>query len=237
LASPLVAARSLLPTNERLAGAAVLSRKGTSATTAAAEVTQGRALKHPSIRELFDYWNARRGRRVAPDRSDIEPGAIRRVLADTFILSVDERRGYPFRVAGTRVCAIFGRELKNEPCLGLWDGDDSNAARDLLAIIAAEAVAVVASAFGTGSDGSRRALELLLLPLSHRGATDLRILGALAPAGNSLWLGEIALEHLTLGTLRFLGPEQAVRRVPTHVPERPTGRLRRGLMVYDGGQA
>jgi len=48
-------------------------------------------MKHPSVRELYDYWNARRGLRSAPDRADIEPGAIRRVLADTFIMAFDPR--------------------------------------------------------------------------------------------------------------------------------------------------
>ena len=46
-------------------------------------------MKHPSIRQLFDYWNERRGRRLAPEREDIEPHAIRGVLADSFILSFD----------------------------------------------------------------------------------------------------------------------------------------------------
>ena len=68
-------------------------------------------MKHPSIRELFDYWDTRRGRRPAPERGDIEPGAIRRVLADTFILTFDERAGHPFRLApvvSTRYSIQFG---------------------------------------------------------------------------------------------------------------------------------
>src|SRR5882724_4487529 len=69
-------------------------------------------MKHSSTRELYNYWNLRRGSRAAPERSDIEPGAIRRVLADTFMLSFDPQGGHPFRIAGTRVCALFGRELK-----------------------------------------------------------------------------------------------------------------------------
>jgi hypothetical protein len=71
-------------------------------------------MKHSSIRELFDYWNERRGRRAAPERGDIEPGDIRGVLADTFILAFDAPASHPFRIAGTRVCALFGRELKGE---------------------------------------------------------------------------------------------------------------------------
>jgi hypothetical protein len=73
-------------------------------------------MRHASIRELFDYWNERRGRRPAPERADIEPSAIRGVLADTFILFFQPRIGHPFRVAGTRVCALFGREIKGKAC-------------------------------------------------------------------------------------------------------------------------
>src|SRR4051812_35751029 len=46
-------------------------------------------MKHPSVRELYHYWIAQRGLRAAPERSDIEPSAIRRALADTFILACD----------------------------------------------------------------------------------------------------------------------------------------------------
>jgi hypothetical protein len=70
-------------------------------------------MKHPSNRELFD-WNMRRGERLAPERADIEPSAIRKILGDAFVL---ERHGVSnpvFRLAGTRLCALFARELKGE---------------------------------------------------------------------------------------------------------------------------
>ena len=62
-------------------------------------------MKHPSSREFFAYWDAKRGDARAPDRSEIEPGAVRELLGDIFVLSYDNDAGYPFRVAGTRVCA------------------------------------------------------------------------------------------------------------------------------------
>lgn len=191
-------------------------------------------MKHPSIRELFDYWNGRRGRRAAPDRGDIEPGAIRRVLADTFILSFDEPAGHPFRIAGTRVCAAFGRELKNEGFLNLWTPDSRGLARDLVHVVANEVVGVVAAARATSSLGSNHELELLILPLSHRGRTDARVLGALAPRAPAHWVGIGALGSLTLGTLRYLGP--AAEAAPPVLAARPEGRVRHGFVVYDGGQ-
>ena len=191
-------------------------------------------MKHPAIRELFDYWNLRRGRRAAPDRADIEPGAIRRVLADTFILSFDRAAGHPFRIAGTRVCAAFGRELKNEGFLNLWSVESRPLARDLLDIVGNEAVGAVASARAISTLGSTHELEMLVLPLSHRGRTDARVLGALASRGTSHWLGAGTLGRLTLGPLRYLGTH--TERAPPIAPVRPEGRIRHGFIVYDGGQ-
>src|SRR5581483_10967665 len=117
------------------------------------------AMKHPSTRELFEYWNKQRGRRPAPERNDIEPGAIRRVLADTFVLAFDTAKGHPFRIAGTRVCAAFGRELKGEQFVGLWDEPSRTLVRDLVHIVAHEAVGVVASAACANAEGARLDLE------------------------------------------------------------------------------
>jgi hypothetical protein len=38
-------------------------------------------MKHAASRELYAYWQEKRGTRPAPERTDIEPGAIRGVLA------------------------------------------------------------------------------------------------------------------------------------------------------------
>jgi len=191
-------------------------------------------MKHPSSRELYAYWNLRRGLRAAPERADIEPGAIRRVLADTFILAFDEAAGHPFRVAGTRVCALFGRELKNESFLGLWSGESRDLVRDVVSVAAGETVGVIASAEGSSTDDTAQELELLVLPLRHRGRTDARILGALGPSGTTHWLGTAALRELTLGGLRYLGA--GLEDAPPTAPARLEAKIRHGWVVYDGGQ-
>lgn len=193
-------------------------------------------MKHRSIRELYDYWNARRGRRPAPARSDIDPGDIRTALADTFIVRLDETAGHPFRIAGTRVCALFGRDLKHEPFLHLWSPQSRVLVRDLFDIVAQESIGLLAGVTGVGDVGGEVDLELLALPLIHDGRSDGRVLGALAPCGVPLWIGTDTLGDLTLGTFRYVGP--AVTRnddVPkgSLVPTR--ARRRHGLVVYDGG--
>ena len=138
-------------------------------------------MKQSSTRELFDYWNARRGERAAPERKDIEPGAIRHLLADTFILAFDPRAGHPFRVAGTRACALLGRELKGAAFLDLWAGKSRALMSDLINVVTHEVIGVVASASGASAEGDALDLELLVLPLRQLGRTDARVLGALAP--------------------------------------------------------
>jgi hypothetical protein len=194
-------------------------------------------MKHPSNRDLFAYWNERRGTRLAPERADIEPSAIRQVLGDTFVLEASRFGGHPFRLAGTRLCALFGRELKAESFVQLWQRSGQTAMRELIAVVMEEKVGVVASVTGTTSDDTLLTvkLELLMLPLAYESRAEARVLGALAPLTAPYWLGAKAIGPLTLGMFRHIGPA-----VETVFPPRLTaaaGRLRHGLTVYDGGRS
>lgn len=97
-----------------------LSRRGTTATPPDRAGTGSGEMKHQSTRALYDYWTTKRGRRRAPARSDIDPADIRRILADTFILTADFVNDIRVRLAGTRVCALFAREIKGEAFEDLW---------------------------------------------------------------------------------------------------------------------
>src|SRR3954471_6818743 len=123
-------------------------------------------MKHPSSREFFTYWDGQRGGERAPDRSDIEPGPVRGLLGDIFVLSYDPVAGHRFRVAGTRVCALLGRDLKAEGFAGLFVEDTRREIEDLIGIVAEELLAIVAGVTATAPDGARVPLELLLLPFN-----------------------------------------------------------------------
>jgi hypothetical protein len=163
-------------------------------------------MKHASSRELFAYWTARRGTRPAPERSEIEPAAIRRALGDVFILAFDRATGHPFRLAGTRVCALFGRELRGRPFLEVWDADSRVALAELVNGVSEETTGAVASVSARTAEGWAQALELVLLPLRQRGEAQARVIGVLAPFSVPFWLGAARLEGLSLGTVRHLNP-------------------------------
>jgi hypothetical protein len=193
-------------------------------------------MKHASSRDLFAYWNERRGERPAPERGEIEPGAIRHVLGDAFILACDSAAGYPVRLAGTRVCALFCRELKNEPFAHLWAPASAAAIRDALWTVANEATGVVAGVTGRTEGGSALDLELLLLPLSCRRPHQARMIGVLAPAMAPYWLGEYPLAGLALGSHRLMTPELDGKGAPRLQAAPANGRLNRGFFVYEGGR-
>lgn len=189
-------------------------------------------MKHPASRELFAYWEERRGKRSAPERADIEPGAIRKVLSDAFILALDGGAGHPFRLAGTRVCALFGRELKGEPFISLWAGASQPIVSNLLAILNDERVGTVAGVTAQSADGEPIDLELMLLPLSASRPSLARTIGILAPLKAPQWLGSSPLGALTLGSRRHIGASVETRLLPRFMAPR-----RRHLVVYEGGRS
>jgi hypothetical protein len=194
-------------------------------------------MKHSASRELFAHWNERRGARALPERADIEPAAIRKSLGDTFILGGESGEDLRFRLAGTRVCALFGRELKDESFAALWERAHQSSMRRLLAIVGDEEVGVIAGARGRTPEGFSAELELLLLPLRHRGQPGRRMLGTLAPLAVPVWLGASRLEPLSLGSLRHLAaaldPVAPSRLAASLGREQP----RRGFVVHDGGRS
>ena len=193
-------------------------------------------MKHASTRALYDYWNERRGSRAAPERGDIEPGAIGRALGDSFILAFDPAAAHPFRLAGTRICGLFGRELRGAPFETLWRESDRAAIRDLVAAVADETAGVIAGCAGRTEEGDTIELELLLLPLRHRGRTHARQIGVLAPLTVPFWLGSSPVVDLALGACRHLGAT-GEGAVATPFVLAHGGRQSRGLVVFDGGRS
>src|SRR3981189_596030 len=186
---------------------------------------QGLRMKHPSSRGFFAYWDAQRGDARAPDRSEIEPGAVRELLGDIFVLSYDNDAGYPFRVAGTRVSALLGRDLKDVGFSTLFAPDARREIEDVISYVAEEMLAAIAGITATAEDGRTAHLELLLLPFNHRAHAPVSLTGSLAPFENDLG----TLRDFRLTSWRYLHrPEKLVPRALRKLA------IARGFMVYEG---
>ncbi len=193
-------------------------------------------MKHQSTRAVFDYWNRQRGTRLAPARADIDPTEIRHALSDTFMLAADFTDQLRFRLAGTRVCALFGREIKGEAFAALWSDASRHSIDDLLAIVNNETIGAVAGLTARTEDGCEADLELLLLPLAHVGHVRVRMIGVLAPTIPPYWLGAKPVVELTLGTLRHTGADADMSIAPRLIPAAAGSRVQHGFVVYSGGR-
>ncbi|MCW5696890.1 MAG: PAS domain-containing protein [Bauldia sp.] len=200
-------------------------------------------MKHPSCRELYRYWDRLRSGLPAPRRTAIEPSDIRTILADTFILEVGERRSYRFRLAGTRLCGILGRELKGSEFLDLWSGEDRAQVAGLLGAVTGEAAAASLGVSAAARSDRHLAMEMVLLPLIQNGPGYDRILGALAPGELPYWLGLDPVSDLSVGSTRLIWPDRddpfpialtpQPHIVSAFAPERRRGRF----VVVEGGKS
>lgn len=201
-------------------------------------------MKHAATQELYAYWNTLRGERTSPERGEVDPAAIRGILADTFILEVDATRRFAFRLSGTRLNALFTADLKGRAFPLLWAPPDRPDIVDLLGAVCDDAAPMLAGVRAAAAGRETIDLELLLLPVRHLGKTHARILGCLSPVSMPSWIGLLPLEYLSLTALRVLSPTAVLRAPPSSCandevePHRWNGPgARRGhLFVYEGGR-
>jgi len=182
-------------------------------------------MKHPSSREFFAYWDGKRADARAPDRSEIEPGAVRELLGDIFVLSYDASAGYPFRVAGTRICALFGHDVKDKSFSALFAKESQGEIEEIIAAVTEETLPAIAGITATSQNGALAHLELLLLPFNTRAHTPISLTGVLAPFEDH----HGALGALELTSWRYLHlPQKLVPRALRKLA------IARGFMVYEG---
>jgi hypothetical protein len=200
---------------------------------------------------LFHYWNRLRDGRPAPKRSEVEPADIKSLLADTFILEKDTRGQPVFRLAGTRLCACYGRELKGFSFPSLWREKDQRLVSKLIHGVFDQKSVVLITFEGFSRNGRSNKFELLALPLDG-GIENPRCLGVVSAAEKPFWLGADPITDAMIDSIRVIDPEKELLNnrpaidVPSLVPadlEAPDtisalGRARRirHLVVFDGGR-
>lgn len=192
-------------------------------------------MKHSATRALHAYWDRLRAGRAAPERSDLDPGAIRALLGDVFLLEIGGKDRHVVRLAGTRICTLLGRELKERPFAEPFAAADWQDLYALVDGVAETSTPAVASVTGETHDGRLIDLEMLLLPLRHRGRTQVRLLGSLVAGDWPYWAGQVPLARFRLQTVRHLRVEDLLV-LPGQAETAPP-RLNGPLRLVPGGRA
>ncbi|MGB3897958.1 MAG: PAS domain-containing protein [Mesorhizobium sp.] len=202
---------------------------------------------------LFQYWNRLRDGRHAPKRTEIEPADIKALLADTFILEKDTRGEAVFRLAGTRLCATYGRELKGFSFPSLWREKDRRLVTRLIEGVFQQKSVVVVAYEGLSRNGRSNRFELLALPLDG-GVENPRSLGIVSAVEKPFWLGADPITEAIIDSIRVVDPDKEPMYLknrpaisvpplaptsidgPTTISEFSRARRIRHLVVLDGGR-
>ena len=195
-----------------------------------------------TTQHLYAYWNVVRNHRIAPRRYEIEPMQIAKLLPETFIIDCGGLDDFRFRLAGTRLCEYFGRELRGQSLLDFWQGTDRTDLRQLLHRVVLDAD-IGTVLFDSMSDDERRAkFEMLVLPLIHNGVSINRLLGSITAIDAPIWLGTRHLTRHAILAIKAHAPANDTNVVPlAHAKNRlesaPTivQHGNRRFRVYEGG--
>ncbi len=181
-------------------------------------------MQKASTRTLYDYWNALRGSRSAPDRRDIDPTRIRGALANTFILELNDRSEFDFRLAGSHICAAYARELKGRSFSRLWHLRDRDAMETLIRAVTEDHAAALVTFQGMTAVHTKVQVETILLPVRHNGVTSSRLLGAMTAIDEPYWFGVQPIMEQRITGLRLIWPDDVslddmARDIAAAVPE------------------
>mgnify|MGYP005864125809 CR=1 FL=1 len=210
-----------------------------------ASLPQVDRMRNDTSLTLFNYWNGLRGARKAPHRVEIEPARIAGILPEAFILEKVDFETYRFRIAGTKLCEQFGRELRGRNFLDHWDEEDRFTLRRRLAAVAEQGAAGLFEfeAFGSGQEPVL--FEAVILPLVHSNNAIDRFLGTISTKEELKWpgMGHFDRRHLLRHELIWpngLPPQPQVldsRPLPDIQDARLVRINHRSFRVYEGGRS
>jgi hypothetical protein len=165
-------------------------------------------MQKTSTTTLYTYWNALRGSRSAPDRRDLDPTRIREALANTFILELDEKNEFSFRLAGSHLCTTYCRELKGRTFTGLWHERDRDAMETMIRAVTEDHAVALVTFQGTTAINTKVSFETILLPLRHNGSSHMRLLGGMTALEEPYWLGVQPVLEQRITGLRLIWPDE-----------------------------
>lgn len=140
-------------------------------------------MRQAAARTILSYWQA-----IAPEaggapaQSLVEPRALKSLLPDLFLVERHDRAVFAFRMAGTRLCARYGRELRDHDFVRLWPASQQGDILAQLSLCLQSAQPIVLHGAAATLDGKSVSFEIVLTPLTDKDGRTTRILGAMLPA-------------------------------------------------------
>lgn len=126
-------------------------------------------MKHKNSHLLVGYWSRLRQGRLLPDQTDFDPRAIKRMLADFFIVDAANVTRPHYRLAGTTLCDRFGFELKGTSFLSHWEAQSGVTLVSLMKQSLKLRLPLCLNSIAATADNGMVELETILAPVTWSG--------------------------------------------------------------------
>lgn len=164
-------------------------------------------MQHRSTIAVFSEWQRLAlGQNIgfrAPQRKAIAPRRIGRHLADIFFLESNQIGETVFRLAGTQICTLYGRELKHTSLQSLWSENSRTALVEMMKKVHALQVPALSYHHGISLSGRQVPLEMMLAPLKTSQAGKTEYVGSLVVLETFSWIG---VDPIVFAHLRSIHP-------------------------------
>ncbi|BCW88331.1 hypothetical protein sos41_14700 [Alphaproteobacteria bacterium SO-S41] len=140
----------------------------------------GLQMRQTAAKAILSYWQA-----IAPEaggapaHATVEPRALKAQLPDLFLVERLDRAVFAFRLAGTRLCARYGRELRDHDFVRLWPAAQQGEILAQLNRCLQTAQPVMLRGVAATLDGKPVGFEIVLMPLTDAEGRATRVLGAM----------------------------------------------------------
>ncbi|WP_181408024.1 PAS domain-containing protein [Pararhizobium mangrovi] len=165
-------------------------------------------MRHTASLHVFAYWNRLRAGRLAPDRHEIAPSELKSHLPHVFMATrPQDDAPLAFRLAGTAICGMMGRELRGSRVHALWSPDEHEAIDGALEGVLKTGRVAVLGLYGFSTLGRRAEFEMTAMPLAGEDGIE-RLFGTLVPLTRPYWLEIDTLTGFVTTALDTFAPDE-----------------------------
>jgi len=180
------------------------------------------SLIHPRLQNLYQYWLTIKNKRHMPAKADLDLHRIPSHLPCVFLIEWDPvNTVFTWRLTGTALYTLCGRELSTSPVLDLWEPGQRADITDTFQHVRTAFQPFCIRLRGFSSEGHELGLEMLTMPLLDTVSTNVLIFGGLVPFKTPLWLDRAPLQKLNAWEVIALDgcrPDRSITPAMAHVP-------------------
>lgn len=158
-------------------------------------------LRHNNTNQLYRHWAEKRRDSEPPLRHDIQPAAIASSLGNCALLEKQADGTYLFRLAGSRLCSIYGKELTATPIAQLFTPNEERMICQGFDAVAVEHAAMIIETAGFTQKGRVVAFEAVFLPVIDDQPTLISVIQNLT---TPTWLGSEPIIAMETRSLRMM---------------------------------